>query len=172
MALLFSPLFATLHPCLHLTQCGTWLANISDQPHLAYPILKDFTYYSSFSFSCYSFVSRTNLGGDYGSLVVYYLSNTHLFTSTHLLFAGLNTSFFFFFSKLFSKLPLASLSSLTAQSGLTFLTDNHNRHLPPLHPCANPLPSHAPPPSPSPSFVLSDAWKPPCQHLFHLWLPY
>lgn len=48
-----------------------------------------------------------------------------------------------FFSSPFSKLPLYCLSSLTAQSGLTFLTDNHNRHLspsPPLHLRFNPLP--------------------------------
>ena len=74
---------------------------------------------------------------------------------THLLFAGLYTSFLLSFQKL----PLFSLSSLTAQSGLTFLTDNHNRHLPPilpLHPRFNPLPIPLSLPLP---FLFCSEWR-------------
>lgn len=75
---------------------------------------------------------------------------THTTEHIHLLIAGLNA---FFSCSSLSKLPLYCLSSLTAQSGLTFLIDNHNRHLspsPPLHPHFNPLPA----------FLFCSEWRP------------
>lgn len=128
---------ATLRPCENLIHGDT-----SDQPRLSHTHLqhgRNFTCFLSLDILDLVCYIPLNLFPHYVVFFsgLYARAHTHMHTSWSL---GLNT---FFPPPLFSKLPLYCLSSLTAQSGLMFLIDNHNRHLspaPPLHPHFNPLP--------------------------------